>query len=237
MRKKIYFDKRFGVKKSMYILIDNGKIREFEGADFLPLILNGHPQPEYKTFKTNDEFKLEKVSKYDRKSLKIDGNYKVVCNYLFTKYLSESYIKLNWIEKFMIDYSKKESIFHQVKFARKLLIAFSLTIPIAFLLTQFKSCNGNTNNLKNNNQVTNTKKGDITDLTQSNYLMPLPSIDNKEDVENLLISHTFDFDLYHLSQKIINENMLTIGSPTSLVVKNNGEVLFQKSGGYSEPEK
>lgn len=62
------------------------------------------------------------------------------------------------------------------------------------------------------------------------------SFDSIEDIENLLLTHPFDFDLYQLNQNIINENSLTIGYPTNLIVKSNGEVIFQKSGGSSDQE-
>ncbi len=62
------------------------------------------------------------------------------------------------------------------------------------------------------------------------------SFDSKEEVDNLLVSHPFDFELYHLSQSIINRNMLALGYPTNLVVTNEGKVIFQKSGGSSSQE-
>ncbi|SEE66423.1 hypothetical protein SAMN04487765_3678 [Tenacibaculum sp. MAR_2010_89] len=135
MRKKLYFDETFKIGRSLHILINNGKIREYEGADFMPLILHGQPQPEFKTFELNSDFKLIKVSKYDRKKLNIKANYQVDCHYLRGKFLKDSYIKLNVIEKFIINYSKKESILHKMNFNQKLIsvLAF-VTIPFLFML-------------------------------------------------------------------------------------------------------
>ncbi len=135
MKKKLHFDETFKIGRSLYILIDNGRIREYEGADFMPLILNGEPQPVYKTFELNSEFKLIKVSKYDQKKLNIKANYKVDCRYLMGKFLKDSYIKLNWFEKFMIDYSKEESILHKMNFNQKLISVLSfVTLPFLFML-------------------------------------------------------------------------------------------------------
>jgi hypothetical protein len=135
MRKKLHFDQSFKIGRSLYIFIDNGKIREYEGADFMPLILNGQPLPEFKTYELNSDFKLIKVSKYDQKKLQIKANYKVDCSYLKGKFLKDSYIKLNLFEKFKIDYSKKESILHKMNFNQKLISVISfVTIPFFFML-------------------------------------------------------------------------------------------------------
>ncbi len=63
------------------------------------------------------------------------------------------------------------------------------------------------------------------------------SFDKKEEIDNLLASHPFNFELYYLNQKSINKNMLALGYPTNLVVSSSGFVQFQKMGGYSGNEK
>lgn len=150
MRKKLHFDETFKIGRSLYILIDSGKIREYEGADFMPLILHGHPQPEFKTFELNSDFKLIKVSKYDRKKLNIKANYKVDCHYLMGKFLKDSYINLNVFEKFMIDYSKKESILHKMNFNQKLISVLSfVTVPFLFMLGWNHFINKDSNDFQN----------------------------------------------------------------------------------------
>lgn len=63
------------------------------------------------------------------------------------------------------------------------------------------------------------------------------SFDTKEQVDELLKSHPFEFEQFYLSQQQINENGLAIGYPTNLIVKADGTVFFQKSGGSAEYEK
>ncbi|NQY30710.1 MAG: hypothetical protein HRT69_14730 [Flavobacteriaceae bacterium] len=150
MRKKLHFDGSFNVNRSLYILIDNGEIREYEGADFSPLIIFGKPQPEFKTFYLKLDFKLIKVSKYDQKKLNIKANYKIECNYFLSVFLiTTPYIKLNSFEKFRIDYSKKESILHKMNFNQKLISALSfVTIPFLFSVLLSYCTNNNTKALQ-----------------------------------------------------------------------------------------
>jgi hypothetical protein len=156
MRKKLYFDKTFSIGIPMYILIDNGKIREFDGANFVTFFLKGM-NPKFKLFKLNSDFSLERVSKYDKKKNGINANFKIICADLFSNILKETYIRLNPLEKFIIDYSKKETIFHNMNFTQKLLIAILITIPTAIVVTQFKSCNQvNIPSLKTSNHAINT---------------------------------------------------------------------------------
>lgn len=166
MRKKLHFDETFKIGRSLYILIDSGKIREYEGADFMPLILHGHPQPEFKTFELNSDFKLIKVSKYDRKKLNIKANYKVDCHYLMGKFLKDSYINLNVFEKFMIDYSKKESILHKMNFTQKILGLIFISIPLLFFGSLIKSCE----NQNPKNDFDQSKKPDLITKNQDSII-------------------------------------------------------------------
>jgi len=162
MRKKLFFDDTFRINRSMYILIDNGKIREYDGANFIPFILNGTPQPEFKIFEINSDFELVKLSKYDQKKLNINANYKVDCHYLLSKLLKDSHIKLNPIEKFRIDYSKKESVFHKMNFNQKLIafICFSLLpLLIGFTWNYFAKIDSKT-------EQTQSPKPDSTTINQ-----------------------------------------------------------------------
>jgi len=121
MKKELHFDEIFDIGISMYILIENGKIRKYEGADFIPLMVYGKPQFEFKTFEIDSDFELIKLSKHERKKLNISANYRVECDYLFAKFIKHSYIKLNPFEKFKIDYSKKQTLFHKMIFIKDLM--------------------------------------------------------------------------------------------------------------------
>lgn len=157
MRKRLYFDNT--VKISPYevsVLIQNGRIREYYGFNFTNhFIASIIPNPniqegdlDYKTIEMDEDFTLSKVGKYDREKSGIKANYKIECHELFQLTLKDVYLRLNFFEKFIIDYAKKESIFHQVKFAQKLLIVLLLTIPTALFISQFKSCDGKSKNSK-----------------------------------------------------------------------------------------
>ncbi len=158
MKKKLHFDESFKIGRPLYILIDNGKIREYEGADFLPLILHGKPQPVFKTFELNSEFKLIKISKYDQKKLKIKANYKIECSYLFGKFLKDTYLKLSIFDKFIIDYCKKESILHKMNFTQKILGLIFISIPLLFFGSVIKSCE----NQNTKKDFDHSKKPDLT---------------------------------------------------------------------------
>jgi hypothetical protein len=135
MRKKLYFDKTVSLITPMYILIDNGKIREFEGADLTPAIFSGKSVI-YETHYTNSDFEIIKLSKYDRKKQEINANYQIKSNYLFSNFIKDTYINLNFFEKFLIDYDKKQSVFHKMNFNQKLISTlFFVTIPFLFTVT------------------------------------------------------------------------------------------------------
>lgn len=63
------------------------------------------------------------------------------------------------------------------------------------------------------------------------------SFESKKRLSNFLETHDFNFKQYYLDQQRINENYLTIGYPTTLVLDKTGKVIFQKSGGHDDPEK
>tara|TARA_R110001592_G_scaffold153533_1_gene382076 strand:- start:327 stop:905 length:579 start_codon:yes stop_codon:yes gene_type:complete len=134
MKKQLYFLDNFQIPDKLYVLIIDGKIREFVGAEFSSVFFVGGKYPEIKKFEINKSFSLLKVNKYDRKKMNIKANYKISCSYLSSMLLFDSYVKLNPIEKFVIDYSKKESIFHKMNFNQKLIstLAF-VTIPFIFM--------------------------------------------------------------------------------------------------------
>jgi hypothetical protein len=134
MKKQLYFLDNFQIPDKLYVLIIDGKIREFLGAEFSSILFSGGNYPKIQKFEINKNFNLLKINKYDRKRLNIKANYQIRCSYLSSMLVFDSYVKLNRIEKFLIDYSKKESIFHKMNFNQKLLSAFSfVTIPFLFM--------------------------------------------------------------------------------------------------------
>lgn len=53
------------------------------------------------------------------------------------------------------------------------------------------------------------------------------SFNKKADIDEILINHPFDFQMYHLAQNVIKKNRLTIGYPTNLVIDTNLIVKYQ----------
>ena len=62
------------------------------------------------------------------------------------------------------------------------------------------------------------------------------SFESKEILDIFLETHNFEFKQFYLEQKKINENLLTIGYPTTIILDQNKKVLFQKSGGPDNQE-
>jgi hypothetical protein len=190
MRKRLYFDNTVKIRPyEISVLIKNGKIREYYGFNFTnyfvaSIIPNPNIQKgdfDYKTVEMNEDFTLSKVGKYDRKKSDINANYKIECHELLQLTFKDVYFRLNFIEKFIIDYAKKESIFHQVKFARKLLILVLLTIPTALFISQFKSCDRNAKNIKIESAPPISSSENKIDITKKNEDSTLISVDQEAD--------------------------------------------------------
>jgi hypothetical protein len=142
MKKRIYFDKTVNINPyEISILIKNGKIREYHGFNLTNyFVASMIPNPniqegdlDYKTIELEEDFKLLKVGKYDKKKKGIKANYKIECSELFQLTLKDVYIKLNFIEKFLIDFDKKQTTFHEMKFKQKLIYYLIFSIPLLFI--------------------------------------------------------------------------------------------------------
>jgi thiol-disulfide isomerase/thioredoxin len=62
------------------------------------------------------------------------------------------------------------------------------------------------------------------------------TFESKESLNRLLETHRFEFKQFYLEQRYINENFLTIGYPTTIILDKNKKVVFQKSGGHANEE-
>jgi hypothetical protein len=168
MRKKLFFDKTVSLHTPMYILIKNGKIREFDGADLTPAIFRGKPIT-FEIHETNTDFELIKVSKYDRKKQNISANYQIKCNYLFSKFVKDTYIKLDLFDKFKIDYAKKQTVYHKMNFYQKI-ISFVVFGLLAFFAKEIYQ---SIPNKENNIEQTHLPKPESTTINQE---MNVPKI-------------------------------------------------------------
>lgn len=160
MKKKLYFGRNVIGLNKLKILIKNGKIREYYGTDFMGVMLYGskYKLDKYATHYIDEEFKIEKVSKYDRKLDKIKANYKIDCKYLCSQFMFDPYIKLNIFEKLIIDFQKKESLFHKMKFSHYVVVFFCFTIPTILL----------TNKCDNKDQMNDQNKSPNPNSTINN---------------------------------------------------------------------
>jgi len=165
MKKKLYFDKTWQLKH-LSIEIINGKIRKYHGGDFTPAILFGG-SVKMETFELKSDFTLEKVLRYDRKKSGIDANYRIECGELFKKLIKPCYIRLNPIEKFIIDYSKKESFIQKAEIKKMIIVSafvsIFVTIPTS-LLTNLLSNQNKTERINENKSVVKTDTMTITKI-------------------------------------------------------------------------
>ncbi len=134
MKKKHFFKENIQLKSIEFkILIDHGKIREFEGFHLLQAMLVGG-RVEIKTFYLNSDFELVKVTKYDQYKLKLKANFQIKSHELDSYLAQDVFIKLNFFEKLKIDYAKNEDVFHKMNLTQRLLILILITIPGAILI-------------------------------------------------------------------------------------------------------
>lgn len=135
MKKKLFFRENIQLKPIEFkILIDHGKIREFEGFHLLKAMLVGG-RVEIKTFYLNSDFNLVKVTKYDQNKQKLKANFQIKSHELDSYLAQDVFIKLNYFEKFKIDYAKNEDVFHKMNLTQRLLTLILFTIPGAILIT------------------------------------------------------------------------------------------------------
>ncbi|MBL7110414.1 MAG: hypothetical protein ISS19_00555 [Bacteroidales bacterium] len=140
MKKKLYFRQNISLGPiTFYIVIDNGKIREFHGFHLLNFMLTGN-QPKFETYKFNDSFDLCKLSRYDRNEIKTKANYQIQSQHLNSYLAQDTFIKLNVLDKFIISYSKKDTIFHKMNFTQKLLTLLLITVPGSILIGYLSTC-------------------------------------------------------------------------------------------------
>ncbi len=62
------------------------------------------------------------------------------------------------------------------------------------------------------------------------------SFESKESMSSFLVEHNFKLKQFYFQQQQINENFLTIGYPTTIILDKTGKVIFQKSGGHANQE-
>ncbi len=134
MIKKLYFDKTWQLNNHLTIEIINGKIRKYNGGNYTPAILFGG-SVKREIFELKTDFTLEKIHRYDRKKSGIAANYRIDCMELTQKLLKPCYIRLNPIEKFIIDYSKNESFIQKAEIKKMVIVSLLVTIPTSILTT------------------------------------------------------------------------------------------------------
>lgn len=194
MKKKLYFDNTVNIETiEISILIANGKIREYHGLNFTNyFVASMIPNPnikkgdfDYKTIEMQEDFRLSKVDKYDRKKKGIKANYKIDCYELFQLTLKDVYLNLSFIEKFRIDYAKNQTIFHEMKFKQKLVYFLLFSIP-ALLIGYFLN--------KSGKQMSNNQKAIQTTDTIYTKPIELPAEVIKTSSVIFFIPNSVEFD-------------------------------------------
>lgn len=184
MKKRLFFDKTVDFENlKLFIVISGGKVREYHGfdiasrfiSDVIPNSNTNKNDLNYKVFEINADFKLEKVSRYDRRKNNIKGNYKIDCLELTEKTLKDVYIRLNFIEKFNYDYIKKQTIFHKMKFKQKIIYLFFISIPLLLIGYLINNSGIKLNKLQKNYETTidNNKLMDVDSTIEK---IKIPSV-------------------------------------------------------------
>ena len=184
MKKRLFFDKTVDFENlKHFIVISGGKVREYHGfdiasrfiSDVIPNSNTNKNDLNYKVFEINADFKLEKVSRYDRRKNNIKGNYKIDCLELTEKTLKDVYIRLNFIEKFNYDYIKKQTIFHKMKFKQKIIYLFFISIPLLLIGYLINNSGIKLNKLQKNYETTidNNKLMDVDSTIEK---IKIPSV-------------------------------------------------------------
>jgi|GEM_PF-3471776 len=175
MKKKLYFDNKIDTDIDYSIEIHGGRIRNFKGHNMaesmIKTILNGgiiddeiiKPLDIEKDF----EFTIEKIKKYDKIKFGIKGNYIIKSKAISQYILVKTYIKLNLIEKFKIDYSKGETVFHKMNLLEKIITTFIFPLIIGliiFYLTVYST----KENKKDTKPTLNSANQQINDIKKAN---------------------------------------------------------------------
>jgi hypothetical protein len=63
MKKQLHFLDNFQIPDKLYVLIIDGKIREYFGAEFSTVLFLGGKYPKIEKFEINENFKLLKINK------------------------------------------------------------------------------------------------------------------------------------------------------------------------------
>jgi hypothetical protein len=179
MKKKLYFS-NLDTDIEHYIEIHNGKLRKYVGLNSTTLFIAS-----FSTVKSIDidksailnldiksDFKLTKLNSYDKKEIKTEANYKIESHEINQYVFGDAFIKLNLFEKILIDYSKKETVFHEIKFKQLIVIGLFVTLPIGLLIVYL----GNPNILQKNSPNPNLK---ITSQDSINAIQKATTISTK----------------------------------------------------------
>jgi hypothetical protein len=169
MKKLIHFDKNSKINVKSYVLIKNGKIKEYRGINIVGNLY--FKTPVKNVIEELDEtFELFFISKFERKRTETAGNYELICHSISKNFADRKiYLKLNFIEKFIIDYSKEQSVFHEMKFKQKLIYAIIfIFIPFIFMFLW--------NYFTNNNSKTSQSQRPNPDFITNNQDTIIPTI-------------------------------------------------------------
>jgi hypothetical protein len=173
MKLNIQFDDNIQIEHNMSVVIDsNGKLREYSGIDFAKFLFGHNTEYENKTFNFDSDFTLIKLSNYDIKKLNKAVNYQLDCSDLFQKTvgMTNVYLKLSFIQKFKIDYWKKETVFHKMNMTQKLLGLLLVSIPLTLFTFGIKQCSSPKNNSSEKIETTQVDDLDIKNKDSFNSL-------------------------------------------------------------------
>jgi len=219
MKKRIYFDKTVDLEsRKFYVVIHDGKVREYHGINLVTVfVVSMIPNPnrkkgdlEFKSFEMNADFKLIKVGKYDKKKYQIKAKYKIECKDLSDLTMKDAYVRLNFLERFIIDYDKKDTVFHRIKLKQQIVTTLFVAIPTAIIIMLFGLFFKKDNNQSSNPSVNKVYNDTVIELKKEKPI-------NRNELNKVQKSDTI-----YLTPDITKENCLIEKKQVVTKVKFHG---------------
>jgi hypothetical protein len=184
MKLNIQFDDNIKIENVSYVVIDsNGKVREYFGVDFSDIIINSligksnSNDNSYSKYSFDSDFTLIKLSDYDIAKFNKSVNYQLECPDLLQKTIGTTnlYLNLSFIQKFRIEYYKKETVFHKMNLSHSFIKLIAISIPLLLIgvllkvliqpLTTDSKEDANSTEKK---EIIKAKKPDLKNIVQDN---------------------------------------------------------------------
>jgi len=163
------------MKDQFLLKIKNGKIREYYGFSLTDFGFAGGIKPSLNWHTVNHQYVLTKLHKWDREEKSVKGNYTIEFPARHQISIWEMTIKLNWIQKLILDWGRKESFIHKNGVIQEWVKWTCVALPI-ILISYLIKCQ-TSSPTPNSNTMNHAVKPPIT-LGKKNIKTSLNPIDS-----------------------------------------------------------